>query len=269
MHLAARRYASGARTLVTPGAEPCLTGMHWLDPVTAALETAPAPVDVFFRDDDAGWGTDRLLALLDVFAPHDLPLDLAVIPTALDDALAAELLYRVAAQRLYLHQHGYAHRNHEPNGRKYEFGPHRSLTQQRRDIEAGAARLEELLGDAPEPIFTPPWNRCTADTGQALVELGFLVLSRESRAEPLGIDRLQEVPVSVDWVKPDAIDRLARAIGAGGRVGVMFHHAEMDADGRARAGELLALLAGDARVHAAPILGAPRRDVAARGSLEA
>jgi hypothetical protein len=229
--------------------------MHWLDPVTAALDAAPAPVDVFFRDDDAGWGTERLLALLDVFARHDLPLDLAVIPTALDDALAAELLYRVAAQRLYLHQHGYAHQNHEPNGRKYEFGPHRSPTEQRHDIEAGAARLEELLGNAPEPIFTPPWNRCTAETGHALVELGFLVLSRESRAEPLGIDRLQEVPISVDWVKADAIERLARAIGEGGRVGVMFHHAEMDAAELARADELLALLASDDRVRAAPLLG--------------
>jgi Polysaccharide deacetylase len=229
--------------------------MHWLDPVTTALDAAPAPVDVFFRDDDAGWGTDRLLALLDAFAPHDLPLDLAVIPTALDDALAAELLYRVAAQRLYLHQHGYAHRNHEPNGRKFEFGPHRSSAQQRRDIEAGAAHLEELLGNAPEPIFTPPWNRCTADTGHALVELGFLVLSRESRAEPLGIDRLREVPISVDWVKPNAVARLAAAIGGGGRTGVMFHHAEMDADELARIDELLALLASDDRVRAAPILG--------------
>jgi hypothetical protein len=53
--------------------------VHWLDPVTAALDAAPAPVDVFFRDDDAGWATDRLLALLDRFAPHELPLDLAVI----------------------------------------------------------------------------------------------------------------------------------------------------------------------------------------------
>lgn len=229
--------------------------MHWLDPVTAALDAAPAPVDVFFRDDDAGWGTDRLLPLLDVFARVDLPLDLAVIPTALDDVLAAELLYRASAHPLYLHQHGYAHRNHEPNGRKYEFGPHRSATQQHSDIEAGAARLEELLGDATEPIFTPPWNRCTADTGRALVDLGFLVLSRESRAEPLGIDRLDEVPINVDWVKADAVARLARAIRARGRTGVMFHHAEMDAGELARADELLALLARDDRVHAAPILG--------------
>ena len=50
--------------------------MHWLDPVTTALDAAPAPVDVFFRDDDAGWETDRLIAVLDMFARHDVPLDL-------------------------------------------------------------------------------------------------------------------------------------------------------------------------------------------------
>ena len=81
------------------------------------------------------------------------------------------------------------------------------------------------------------------------------MLSRESRAEPLAIDGLREIPISVDWVKPDAIERLAAALGAGDRVGVMFHHEEMDDDDRTRAEELLALLARDDRVRAAPILG--------------
>jgi hypothetical protein len=230
--------------------------MHWLDPVTTALDAAPAPVDVFFRDDDAGWGTDRLLALLDAFAPHDLPLDLAVIPTALDDALAAELLYRVAAQRLYLHQHGYAHRNHEPNGRKFEFGPHRSSAQQRRDIEAGAAHLEELLGNAPEPIFTPPWNRCTADTGAALVELGIGVLSRDRTAVALELDGLRELPVQVDWFAkrkgvPLGRDAVGEQLGARAAepapLGVMLHHAEMDTEDLTAMSELLDVICAHER----------------------
>ena len=40
---------------------------HSLDAVRAALDEAPAPVELFFRDDDAGWGGERLLELLDVF----------------------------------------------------------------------------------------------------------------------------------------------------------------------------------------------------------
>jgi peptidoglycan/xylan/chitin deacetylase (PgdA/CDA1 family) len=225
--------------------------MHRLDPVRAALDEAPAPVTVFFRDDDIGWRNDRLRALLDVFAEHGLPVDLAVIPTALDPTLAAELQGRDA--HVGLHQHGFAHLNHESNGRKFEFGPSRPPELQQRDIEAGAQRLAQLLGDRVDPIFTPPWNRCTVDTGRCLVELGFRALSREAKAEPLDVPGLREVPIHVDWCKRDREARLARALTDGGPTGVMFHHAEMDAAERGRAAELLALLAADERVDARPM----------------
>jgi hypothetical protein len=221
--------------------------VHWLDPVRAALDALDRPADVFFRDDDAGWDDGRLHALLDRFAHHGLPLDLAVIPTAVDHELAQALRRRAASQPLGLHQHGYAHRNHEPDGRKYEFGPYRPAEEQHRDIAAGAARLHHLLGDLIQPIFTPPWNRCTHDTGRALVDLGFTVLSREWRAAPLGIDSLSELPIRIDWVKPDAHEQLAAALTQSEPVGVMFHHAVMDGVDLARADELLALLADHAR----------------------
>ena len=223
--------------------------MHWLDPVQEELDAASTPVDVFFRDDDAGWRDDRLLALLELFAEHALPLDVAVIPAALDRPVAAELRGRAGA-RLGLHQHGFAHANHEPDGRRYEFGPSRPYADQRRDIAAGAERLAALLGGAVDPIFTPPWNRCTDVTGRCLLELGFGVLSRESRAEPLGIAGLRELPVHVDWCRltpPEVAERLAGALGAGGPAGVMLHHAVMDGADRARAGELLALVAAHPR----------------------
>ena len=200
----------------------------WLQPVEEALDAAREPVRVFFRDDDAGWDDTRLLALLDVFASHDLPVDLAVIPAELHPALARELLARPGVG---LHQHGLAHANHEREGRKCEFGPSRGLAAQRRDIEAGRARLADLLGDRVDPIFTPPWNRCTPDTGTALTELGFRVLSRESRAEPLGVPGLFELPIHIDWVRFAPVElgvRIARAVRAGGPVGLMFHHAVME-----------------------------------------
>jgi peptidoglycan/xylan/chitin deacetylase (PgdA/CDA1 family) len=235
--------------------------MHWLDPVQEELDSAPAPVDVFFRDDDAGWRDDRLIALLDLFEQHALPLDLAVIPAALERSLAAELRARAGA-RLGLHQHGFAHRNHEPDGRRFEFGPWRPYGAQRRDIEAGAGRLAALLGDVVQPIFTPPWNRCTSDTGRCLLELGFRALSRESRAAPLGLPGLRELPVGVDWcgrrhgvrfTAREAAERLAGALRDGGPVGVMFHHAVMDAADLAGAGELLALVAEHPRAVPRPM----------------
>jgi hypothetical protein len=186
---------------------------------------------VFFRDDDAGWADERLFALLDVFERRGVPLDVAAIPAALSPRVARELLARGVA----VHQHGFAHVDHERAGRKCEFGPGRSREAQLRDLAAGRARLRDLLGDAVEPIFTPPWNRCTQQTADCLAELGFACLSRESRAAPL--DGIAELPVHVDWLKRDG---LAERLRDDGPVGIMLHHAVMDdADLR----ELDALLA--------------------------
>ena len=219
----------------------------------AALDASPG-VDVFLRDDDAGWADDRLLTLLDLVAERGLPVDLAVIPRALGATLASEL----AARAVGLHQHGLAHANHEPEGiRKHEFGPSRDAQQQRADIVAGRELLRERLYGRVDPIFTPPWNRCTPETGAVLAELGFAILSRESRAEPLGISGLRELPVQLDWVRltPDDLDaRLAAAVRGGGPVGVMFHHAEMDAAEMARACELLDLLAGHTQARVQPMM---------------
>jgi len=237
----------------------------WLDPLRARLDEALAPVTFFFRDDDAGWDDPRLFALLDRFDEHALPLDLAVIPAATEEPLARELRARhgAAGGRLGLHQHGYAHTNHEPEGKKQEFGPSRAADEQRRDMQAGRARLEELLGDAFAPVFTPPWNRCTRDTAECAAALGFRVLSREASYEPFGVDGLAEVPVHVDWFAKrkgvplgrEAIGELmAHRAARGGPVGLMLHHAVMDEGDLAAANDLLALLAGHEHCRFASIL---------------
>jgi hypothetical protein len=252
----------------------CCIGVRtqaWLDPLRRALDDAPRPVACFFRDDDVGWRGDRLRELLDLFDELRLPLDLAVIPTELDAARARGLRERIetAGGRLGVHQHGYRHANHEPPGeRKCEFGPARGREAQLRDIAAGRDLLDATLGDLAEPIFTPPWNRCTAATGSCLVELGFEILSREAKAEPLGTAGLRELPVSVDWLKrrdgvrlaPDAIAQLAAgAVERGGPVGVMLHHAEMDRADLEAAGELLALLAEHEHARCVRMRDAQRR----------
>jgi hypothetical protein len=208
---------------------------------------------VFFRDDDAGWDDARLLSLCDLFGALELPLDLAVIPAALHEGLARELLSR---DWLGLHQHGFSHENHEREGRKCEFGPSRSYDEVRGDVAAGRARLLELLGSV-QPIFTPPWNRCTLDTARAVHDLGFSVLSREHRAEPFGLDGLAELPVHLDVARlsPDELDsRFAAYAAEGGPVGVMFHHAVMEREDFDRAAELLSLLARHPAVRARPML---------------
>jgi hypothetical protein len=223
----------------------------WLRPLEAALDAAPAPVTFFFRDDDAGWADACLVTLLDVFARHEVPIDLAAIPVCVTPPLARTLLARAARQPLGLHQHGYLHVSHEVGGRRCEFGPNRPAAAQRADIAAGRRRLEQLFGAALEPVFTPPWNRCTAATGASLLELGIGVLSRDRTAVPLALDGLAELPVQVDWFakrkgaplgRAAVGEQLATRAVEPAPLGVMLHHAEMEDEDLAAVGDLLDLV---------------------------
>ena len=213
-----------------------------LHPLLEALADATAPVDFFLRDDDAGWADARLMALLDCTARARVPIDLAVIPQATGAALSTTLNARIDAAPglLGVHQHGFAHLNHDTAGRKCEFGAARSAEAQARDLRAGQAWLKDCFGTRLDPIFTPPWNRCSALTPALLAGLGFAALSR-SRGAPVQHE-LPELPVDVDWCKQRrlAAERgddglaaiaagLAARVHAGGPVGLMLHHAEMSA----------------------------------------
>src|SRR5262249_25762613 len=101
------------------------------------------------------------------------------------------------------------------------------------------------------PFFTPPWNRCTPETGLLLVELGYELLSRDGGEPPLDLAGLLEMPIRVDWLRRPPgrpHDHAALAARLAGEVcnprpvGVMLHHARMDGEERSVLGELLALL---------------------------
>lgn len=237
----------------------------WLDPLHHFLDRLSTPVSFFFRDDDAGWEHDRLLLLLDLFAQHRLPLDVAVIPQTLTPQLAHLLLARATdgSASIGLHQHGFAHFNHEASGRKCEFGVSRSIDEQSADIARGQQGLSELLGPYVDPIFTPPWNRCTGETGQCLRKLGFRILSRDKTATSLGISELRELPVTVDWFAHQEGIRLSREqlghvlatqAAATAPVGIMFHHALMDEEERSATAALLTLLSRHPQVRCARML---------------
>ena len=213
-----------------------------LNALRAALDAAAVPVPFFLRDDDAGWDDAALFTLLDHTQTAGVPIDLAVIPQAASTALATSLCKRERATPglIGLHQHGLAHHNHESKGRKCEFGDERSVDAQRMDLSAGRDRLHELFGAQLDSIFTPPWNRCSAATPALLARLGFGALSRSRGARAQ--QALPELPVDVDWCKErrlaalqgdDGSERiafeLARRVAAGGPVGLMLHHAEMNA----------------------------------------
>jgi hypothetical protein len=218
----------------------------------AALDAAPAAVPFFLRDDDAGWDDTRLFALLDRTEHAGVHIDLAVIPQAMAPALADSLCARADAAPglIGLHQHGFAHRNHEAIGRKCEFGDSRSAAAQQDDLCSGRERLRECFGARLDAIFTPPWNRCSAATPPLLAQLGFTALSRSRGAAPQ--QSLPELPVDVDWCKqrrlaaaqggcsgPLVAAALAQRVATGGPVGLMLHHADMDSNDLALLDELL------------------------------
>lgn len=224
----------------------------WLDPVRAALDGAPRPCPVFFRDDDAGWDDRALFALLDRFVARGLPVDVAVIPAEVTPGLVRGLKGRIRSSRVRVHQHGFAHLDHQSTGRRCEFGSSRGRAAQAADVAGGRDVLLDAFGTVLDPVFTPPWNRCTAVTGEVLTDHGIRVLSRDSSARPLGVRGLDEVPVTVDWfgrsrgvpwTRDELGARIAACVRGGGPVGVMLHHAVTDDGERARVDGLLELLA--------------------------
>jgi peptidoglycan/xylan/chitin deacetylase (PgdA/CDA1 family) len=237
--------------------------MSWLDPVRRALDEATGPCPLFVRDDDAGWADDRLASLLDVLDRHGLPVDVAVIPAAVTPCSARALAARAADGRVRLHQHGLVHLDHEPVGRKCEFGTARDAATQHADIGAGRRILLDAFGDLLDPVFTPPWNRCTAATGDALVAHGLRVLSRDRTAPALDRADLVEVPVSVDWFahrkgerlpRSGVAEQVAAAVRSGAPVGLMLHHAVTDDAERAGVAELLAVLGAHPNTRATTIV---------------
>ena len=226
----------------------------WTDPVIAALERAPSVAEWFFRDDDAGWADARLSALVDVFDRGGTMLDLAAIPAAVSRELASSLRHLVQSGAVAVHQHGWAHVNHQPAGRRSEFGSARAPEDQLDDLRRGRALLSDLLYGAVLPVFTPPWNRCEDRTVSMLEEVGLTALSCDVTAPCRNLPGVAEVPVHVDWSRcwreggPSrlgtelcrAVDTLrspsAQGDGTGSTqageealppIGVMLHHAVM------------------------------------------
>ncbi|HEX7330905.1 MAG TPA: hypothetical protein VF290_05350 [Pyrinomonadaceae bacterium] len=232
----------------------------WLDPLREALDESDTRIDFFFRDDDVGWADDEFRALLACFRGHSVPLDVAAIPTALTAALVNELctLHAETPMLVGIHQHGFSHTNHEVLGRKCEFGASRTQEEQYWDIQHGKMKLDAMFGFAFDPIFTPPWNRCTEITAECLRELGFHILSRDATAPALAVSGLKELPISIDWFAKRNGKRLsfqslgtliARTVKQRQPLGIMLHHELMNADERERLDQLLVLLSTHRQVH--------------------
>lgn len=204
----------------------------------AAAAELPSPVRIFFRADDIGRLDSNFTRMMLLFAEYDIPLCPALVPEWLTDDSWQQIRALADKENLFCwHQHGCSHVNHEPTGKKCEFGDSRSAEAIRSDILAGRMKLERLLADSFLPVFTPPWNRCSAATMQILEKLDFLALSRSTNVQPPPPAGLPDLMINIDLHTRRETDphqgmnnllAECRAALHSGCMGFMLHHQRMN-----------------------------------------
>ncbi|WP_428927586.1 polysaccharide deacetylase family protein [Marinibacterium sp. SX1] len=170
-------------------------------PLEAELDRLDAPLPVWWRDDDAVRDTPALDRLIGLAEGTGWPLHLAVIPAHAEASLAARL---ARAPGVVAVTHGMAHANHAPEGsKKAEFGAHRPVAEMAAEAGAARARLADLLGAEPAPMFVPPWNRVAPDLLPMLPDAGFAMIStftpRDAPRAAPGLWRVNTHLDPIDW----------------------------------------------------------------------
>ena len=194
---------------------------------------------VFFRADDIGIPSKQFSQLISSFKKHKMPLCLATVPTWLTPRRLKDLQQLTGDSKAQWcwHQHGYVHRNFELIGKNQEFGPARTYNEVTSSLEKGKNRLNFLLGTLNQPVFTPPWNRCSIETLQSLQDLKFQAISRSLGAKPHTKETFPDFQVNVDlhtrkeFSPSDGFQNLLAELEqslASGRCGIMLHHQRMN-----------------------------------------
>jgi hypothetical protein len=208
---------------------------------------------IFFRADDVAVPGAQYRALIAIFVRHGLPLNLAVVPAWLTAARwqALEHIGRQAPRLWCWHQHGWRHHNHEPRGKKQEFGPARSDQSLFGDLDRGRHRLEGIIGLRFFPVFTPPWNRCAAPLLAQLPKAGYAAVSRSRGSRPACPRGFRDLAVDIDLHTRKDADavcgwnalqaELARGLTKP-LCGFMLHHQRMNARALAGLDHLLGLI---------------------------
>src|SRR3989339_349067 len=192
-------------------------------------------IKVFFRADDIAVPSKNFSRMMDLFLSYQIPLCLAVVPAWMTPKRwEATAEFRKKGKDLFCwHMHGYRHMNHEPAGKKQEFGPARTAQAVLNDLARGQKRLQAMMGKDLTPVFTPPWNRCSMDALMMLKKTGFAAVSRSHGSLPAAPEGLEDIPVHVDLhTRKETSAEKARQklleefrIGLASPVcGIMLHH---------------------------------------------
>ena len=216
---------------------------------------------LFFRADDIGIPSKNFSQLIALFQKHSVPLCLATVPTWLTETRVTQLQKDTGKNNPLFcwHQHGWLHKNYENVGKKHEFGTSRKKETIKQNLSDGKERLQQILGNEFAPFFTPPWNRCSQDTMDSLIELNFKALSRSKSAQPKAPDILPDIQVNVDLhtrkeeFQEDAVTMILQELNqalSSGQAGIMLHHQRMNDLSFIFLETLLSLLSSHKNIHA-------------------
>jgi MoaA/NifB/PqqE/SkfB family radical SAM enzyme len=208
----------------------CCVGMHCRGEPGRILSQDTSRHTVYFRDDDVSIFTPKLARLLDLFIQNKVPISLAVVPGRISKDCADRLLGLKQAnpELLEIHQHGYLHENHGTIQAPYEFGPSRSIDEQRRDIFLGIGIMERLFKQDFVPMFTPPFHGFDENTVAVLHGTGYCISADRS------VPGITSCPVALDFVESysplrnrpakDIKDLYERLSKRNAPVGIVLHH---------------------------------------------
>ncbi|RWE79811.1 polysaccharide deacetylase family protein [Mesorhizobium sp.] len=199
----------------------------------ARWQRADRKAEFWLRDDDAVDPTPALDRLLDLTGQFAIPVTLAVIPALTDGKLVARL---DEAPHATVAIHGWAHRNHAPEGqKKQELDPHRSREAVLDDLARGLSRITGLHGARAVPMLVPPWNRIDASLISELGSIGFAALSVYGPPKPASLAVINSNVDIMDWhgtrgcrdhgiLVQTIIAQSRRAFDDGEPVGLLTHH---------------------------------------------
>jgi peptidoglycan/xylan/chitin deacetylase (PgdA/CDA1 family) len=193
---------------------------------------------IFIRNDDP-WRLDKeFRTFFDIAMEAGVPVVHAVIPGKMEEDFVDFL--RKAKDKtphlLDIVQHGWNHSNYSVTMKKYEFGPSRSLNEQRHDIRQGLERMRAAFGEQFTPAFVPPFHGFDANTEQVVKQEQFRIFSAGSRGLK-DSHGLIELPVKISmsfygWVKPvllpadTVVKMLVKHALRNHFAGLVTHHAD-------------------------------------------
>ena len=132
-------------------------------------------VKFWWRDDDVSDSTEELKILISFSYLNKIPVNLAVIPQNLSNE-AIKLIKQYT--HISVVQHGYSHINYANVGEPLnEFGLHRSLEIQLKEIRIGFEKLITAFGNQFIPVFVPPWGHIADSVIEQISTIGIKGIS--------------------------------------------------------------------------------------------